>query len=100
MLTAQNLVPITAEMWLLVAASVILIWDAAKPNGDRSQMLTQIALFIALGINIGYLMAGNTLYAWNNMFVSDPLANAVLMVTCQRNCQSDWGAGRRLSARG
>ncbi len=75
MLTAQNLVPITAELWLLVAASVILIWDAIKPNGDRSQMLTQIALFIALGINIGYLMAGNTLFAWNNMLVSDPLAN-------------------------
>jgi NADH-quinone oxidoreductase subunit N len=52
-----------------------LIWDAIKPNGDRSQTLTQIALFIALGINVGYLMAGNTLYAWNGMFVSDPLAN-------------------------
>jgi NADH-quinone oxidoreductase subunit N len=75
MLTAHNLVPITAELWLLVAASFILIWDAMKPNGNRSQMLTQIALFIALGINIGYLMAGNTLYAWNGMFVSDPLAN-------------------------
>ncbi len=75
MLTAQNLIPITAELWLIVAASFILIWDAIKPNGDRSQMLTQIALFVALGINIGYLMAGNTLYAWNAMFVSDPLAN-------------------------
>ncbi len=75
MLTAQNLIPITAELWLLVAASFILIWDAIKPNGDRSQMLTQIALFIALGVNVGCLMAGNTLYAWGGMIVSDPLAN-------------------------
>jgi NADH-quinone oxidoreductase subunit N len=81
MLTAQNLVPITAELWLLVAASFILILDAIKSNGDRSQTLTQIALFIALGINVGYLIAGNTLYAWNGMFVSDPLAN-LLKVGC------------------
>ncbi len=75
MLTAQNLVPITAELWLLVAACGILLWDSVKPNPDRSQKLTQLALFIALGINVGYLMAGNTLYAWSGMVVSDPLAN-------------------------
>ena len=70
-----DLIPVTAELWLLIAASGILIWDAIKPNGDRSQWLAQIALFIALGINMGYLMAGNTLYAWNGLIVSDPLAN-------------------------
>ena len=75
MLNAQNFVPITAELWLLVAACVILIWDCLKPNADRSQKLTQLSLFIALGINVGYLLAGNTLYAWDGMIVSDPLAN-------------------------
>ena len=29
----------------------------------------------------------------NNAVVSDPLAKAVLMAICQRNSQSDWGAG-------
>ena len=75
MLTAQNFIPITAEIWLLVAASVILVWDAIRPNGQRSLWLTQGALFISLGINIGYVMAGNTIYAWGGMIVSDPLAN-------------------------
>jgi NADH-quinone oxidoreductase subunit N len=85
MLTAQTLVsdliPTAAEVWLLVAASFILLWDAFKPNGNRSQLLTQIALFVALGINVAYLMAGNTLFAWNGMFVSDPLAN-LLKAAC------------------
>ena len=75
MLTAQNFIPVTAEIWLLVAASVILVWDAIRPNGQRSLMLTQIALFVAVGINIGYVAAGNTIYAWGGMIVSDPLAN-------------------------
>lgn len=75
MLTAQNLVPITAELWLLVAACVILILGSIKPNADRSLALTQVSLFIALGINIAYVAAGNTLFAWGGMIVSDPLAN-------------------------
>lgn len=81
MFTAQNLVPIAAELWLLLAACVILITDSIKPNPDRSQKLTQWALFIALGINVAYVAAGNTLYAWGGMVVSDPLAN-VLKAAC------------------
>ena len=75
MLTAQNLVPIAAEVWLLVFASTVLLWDAARPNPQRSSMLVQLGLLVSLGINLGYLAAGNTLYAWGGMFVSDPLAN-------------------------
>jgi NADH-quinone oxidoreductase subunit N len=81
MLTANNLIPISAELWLLIAASGILLWDAIKPSGHRSQLLTQIALFIALAINVGYFAAGNTLHAWSGMFVSDPLAN-LLKAAC------------------
>jgi NADH-quinone oxidoreductase subunit N len=81
MFTAHNLVPIAAELWLLLAACFILIADSVKPNPDRSQKLIQCALFVALGVNVGYVAAGNTLYAWGGMVVSDPLAN-LLKAAC------------------
>ncbi len=71
----SDLIPVAAELWLLFAACGILLWDAIKPNGNRSQLLTQLTLFIALGIHLGYLLAGNTLHAWGSLIVSDPLAN-------------------------
>jgi NADH-quinone oxidoreductase subunit N len=77
----KNLIPITAELWLVIAASIILLLGALKPNPNRTQQLTQLALFVALGINAGYFAAHNTLYAWNDLFVSDALAN-LLKIGC------------------
>jgi NADH-quinone oxidoreductase subunit N len=77
----QNIIPVTAELWLLLSASVILLLGAFKNNANRTQLLTQVALFVALGINAGYFSAQNTLYAWNGLFVSDALAN-LLKIGC------------------
>jgi NADH-quinone oxidoreductase subunit N len=77
----QNIIPIAAELWLLISASFILLLGAVNNQPRRTQFLTQMALFIALGINVGYFSAHNTLYAWNDLFVSNALAN-LLKIGC------------------
>lgn len=77
----QNMIPSAAELWLLLSISVILITGVTKKNTDYAYKLAQISLFITLGVNLGYFSAHNTLYAWNNLFVSDALAN-LLKIGC------------------
>ena len=75
--TNPNLIPVYAEIFLLVAASAILLIDMFLAESKRS--LTYVLSLATLAI-CAYLSwvdysAGATVYTFNNMFVSDPMSN-------------------------
>jgi NADH-quinone oxidoreductase subunit N len=81
--TNPNLVPVYAEIFMLVAASAILLIDMFLSESKRS--LTYILSLATLAI-CAYLSwldyaAGTTVYTFNNMFVSDPMSNLLKMFT-------------------
>jgi NADH-quinone oxidoreductase subunit N len=81
--TNPNLIPVYAEIFLLVAASAILLIDMFLSESKRS--LTYAMSLATLAI-CGYLSwldysAGTTVYTFNNMFVSDPMSNLLKMFT-------------------
>ncbi|HEY0062273.1 MAG TPA: NADH-quinone oxidoreductase subunit NuoN [Telluria sp.] len=81
--TNPNLVPVYAEIFLLIAGSAILLIDMFLPASKRA--LTYY-LSLATLIVCGYLTwldysAGLTVYTFNNMFVSDPMANLLKLFT-------------------
>ena len=81
--TNPNLVPVYAEIFLLVAASAILLIDMFLSEARRS--LTYF-LSLATLLVCGYLTwldyaSGQTVYTFNNMFVSDPMANLLKLCT-------------------
>ena len=82
-LTNPNLVPVYAEIFLLVAASAILLIDMFLSSAKRS--LTYYMSLATLAV-CAYLTwcdyaAGTTVYTFNNMFVSDPMANLLKLFT-------------------
>ncbi len=71
-----NLVPVYPEIFLLVAASAILLIDMFVTDRKRhiTYALTIVTLLICIALNIADF--GNpTVYTFNNMFVSDPMSN-------------------------
>jgi len=81
--TNPNLIPVYAEIFLLVAASAILLIDMFLSEAKRS--LTYVLSLATLAV-CGYLTwldyaAGETVYTFNNMFVSDPMANLLKLFT-------------------
>lgn len=78
-----NMVPVYAEIFVLVAASAILLIDMFLKEGKRNltYMLSLLTLFGAAVFSFADLNAGETVYTFNNMFVSDPLANLLKLFT-------------------
>jgi NADH-quinone oxidoreductase subunit N len=81
--TNPNLVPVYAEIFLLIGASAILLIDMFLSEARRS--LTYF-LSLATLLVCGYLTwldysAGQTIYTYNNMFVSDPMSNLLKLFT-------------------
>jgi NADH-quinone oxidoreductase subunit N len=81
--TNPNLIPVYAEIFLLVAASAILLIDMFLSESKRS--LTYVMSLATLAI-CGYFTwldyaAGTTVYTFNNMFVSDPMSNLLKLFT-------------------
>ncbi|MEJ7806788.1 MAG: NADH-quinone oxidoreductase subunit NuoN [Telluria sp.] len=82
-LTNPNLVPVYAEIFLLIAASAILLIDMFLSQAKRA--LTYYMSLATLAV-CAYLTwvdysAGTTVYTFNNMFVSDPMANLLKLFT-------------------
>ncbi|QYF92402.1 NADH-quinone oxidoreductase subunit NuoN [Massilia sp. PAMC28688] len=82
-ITNPNLVPVYAEIFLLIAASGILLIDMYMSEARRS--LAYYLSLATLGV-CAYLSwvdysAGTTVYTFNNMFVSDPMANLLKLFT-------------------
>ena len=82
-LSNPNLVPVYAEIFLLIAASTILLIDMFLPQAKRSltYYLSLATLAVCAYLSWVDYSAGATVYTFNNMFVSDPMANLLKLFT-------------------
>lgn len=71
-----NLAPVYPEIFLLIAASAILLIDMFLTDAKRNITfgLTIVTLLICIALNIADFNSA-TIYTFNNMFVSDPMSN-------------------------
>jgi len=78
-----NLIPLYAEVFLLVAASAILLIDMFLDESKRAvtYVLSLLALLGAALFTFADFNAGSTVYAFNNMFISDPMGNLLKLFT-------------------
>ncbi len=81
--TDTNLAPVYAEIFLLIAASAILLIDMFLKEGKRTLTYALTLLTIAgCGVlTFADMSAGATVYTFNGMYVSDPLANLLKLFT-------------------
>lgn len=81
--TDLTMLPMLPEIILLVAASAILLIDMFLPDGKRivTFALSLLAL-AACAVASGVLLCGSgqSVYAFNNMFVSDPMSNMLKLL--------------------
>ena len=78
-----NLVPVYAEIFLLIAASAILLIDLYL-KGSRRNVTYYLSLLAVVGcavLTFGDFNAGATVYTFNGMFVSDPMSNLLKLFT-------------------
>ncbi|MGX4642313.1 NADH-quinone oxidoreductase subunit NuoN [Massilia sp. SYSU DXS3249] len=78
-----NLVPVYAEIFLLIAASAILLIDLYL-KGSRRNVTYYLSLLALVGcavLTFGDFNAGATVYTFNGMYVSDPMSNLLKMFT-------------------
>lgn len=78
-----NLVPVYAEIFLLIAASAILLIDLYLKKSNRNvtyylSLLTVIGCAVFSGADF---VDGTTVYTFNHMYVSDPMANLLKLFT-------------------
>jgi NADH-quinone oxidoreductase subunit N len=73
----MNLTPAYPELFLLLATSAILLIDMFLPDAKRAitHYLSLFTLAICAIMTLGDLNSGQTWYIFNNMFLSDPMAN-------------------------
>jgi NADH-quinone oxidoreductase subunit N len=78
-----NLIPLYAEVFLLVAASAILLIDMFLGESKRAitYVLSLLALLGAALFTFADFSAGTTVYAFHNMFISDPMGNLLKLFT-------------------
>ncbi|GAB3466631.1 NADH-quinone oxidoreductase subunit NuoN [Massilia terrae] len=78
-----NLIPVYAEIFVLVAASAILLIDMFLSESKRSvtYVLTLLTLVGAAVFSFADLNTGATVFTFNNMFVADPMANLLKLFT-------------------
>ncbi|MHA4866817.1 NADH-quinone oxidoreductase subunit NuoN [Duganella sp. PWIR1] len=78
-----NLVPVYAEIAVLVGASAILLIDMFLSKAQRSitYVLSLLTLVLCAGLSYADFAAGTTTYTFHGMFVSDPMANLLKLFT-------------------
>ena len=78
-----NLIPLYAEIFLLVATLAILLIDMFLSESKRSitYVLSLLSLAGCACFSLADFNAGTTVYTFSNMFVSDPMSN-LLKVFC------------------
>ena len=78
-----ELMPAAAEIFLLCAVSAILLIDLFLRDGQRivTYLLTQTALLVTVLI-VGIDAAEDVVYAFNGMFVGDPMADVLKIAVC------------------
>ncbi|WP_292042824.1 NADH-quinone oxidoreductase subunit NuoN [Massilia sp. UBA6681] len=81
--TDANLAPVYAEIFLLIAASAILLIDMYMKAGKRN--LTYALSLMAIAgcgvLTFANMGTGATVYTFNGMYVSDPMSNLLKLVT-------------------
>ncbi|MDK6078730.1 NADH-quinone oxidoreductase subunit NuoN [Massilia varians] len=81
--TDANLAPVYAEIFLLIAASAILLIDMYMKAGKRN--LTYALSLMAIAgcgvLTFADMGTGATVYTFNGMYVSDPMSNLLKLVT-------------------
>lgn len=72
----MNLAPLYPEIFLLIAASGILLIDMFLPEAKRniSYVLALLTLAVCTALSLVDLNSGATTYLFHNMFVSDPMS--------------------------
>ncbi len=82
-MNTSNLIPLYAEVFLLIAASAILLIDMFLDQSKRAitYMLTLAALVGAAVFSFADYSAGSTVYAFSNMFINDPMGNLLKLFT-------------------
>jgi NADH-quinone oxidoreductase subunit N len=78
-----NMVPVYAEIFVLVAASAILLIDMFLKEGKRNvtYVLSLLTLVGAAVITFADYNSGQTVYTFSNMFVSDPMSGLLKLFT-------------------
>jgi NADH-quinone oxidoreductase subunit N len=73
----MNLIPVYPEIFLLIAASAILLIDMFLPDAQRhvTYVLSLATLAVCAALTIADLNSGATVYTFHNMFVSDPMSS-------------------------
>jgi NADH-quinone oxidoreductase subunit N len=81
--SAIALMPAAAEIFLLAAVSVILLLDLFLPDRQRhvTYLLSQLALVATGGIALA-TRGEDVAYAFNEMFVADPMADVLKLMVC------------------
>ncbi|HEU4853110.1 MAG TPA: NADH-quinone oxidoreductase subunit NuoN [Telluria sp.] len=82
-MNTPNLVPLYAEIFVVVAASAILLVDMFLSDAKRhlTYIMSLLTLVGAAFISWVDFSAGSTVYTMSNMFVSDPMANLLKLFT-------------------
>lgn len=72
----MNLIPVYPEIFLLIAASAILLIDMFLPDAKRviTYLLSLLTLVVCGVLTYNSYVSGETVYAFSNMFVFDPLS--------------------------
>ncbi|MYN15571.1 NADH-quinone oxidoreductase subunit NuoN [Rugamonas sp. FT107W] len=78
-----NMVPLSAEIALLVGTCAILLIDMFLSQGKRSvtYVLSLLTLLVCAAFSYHDFAAGTTVYTFNGMFVSDPMSNLLKLFT-------------------
>ena len=80
-MTNPNLIPAYAEIFLMVAASAILLIDMFMSKRSVAYYLSLATLAVCGVITYADYSAGTTVYTFSNMFVSDPMSNLLKLFT-------------------
>jgi NADH-quinone oxidoreductase subunit N len=80
-MTNPNLIPVYAEIFLMVAASAILLIDMFMAKRSLAYYLSLATLAVCGVLSYADYSAGTTVYTFSNMFVSDPMSNLLKMFT-------------------
>ncbi len=77
MTTTPNLIALYPEIFLMVAASAILLIDMFLSEAKRgiTYLLSLATLFVCAMLTMADYNAGATVYTFSNMFVSDPMSH-------------------------
>jgi len=79
----MNLIPLYPEIFLVIAASAILLIDMFVKDADRNMtyFLSLLALIGCAWLTLDQFHSGVKIFTLHNMFVSDPMANLLKLAS-------------------